>query len=332
MRSLVVAVVLATTFASSSREAVEVLTATSSVPAHLAGQFADPIGFVQAATGEYLVLDRRSQTVFLIDAKQTTAKAVVQVGFEPGRVLKPAGLAISSDDIFAVGDTPDRVSRIQYFNLKGLWLGGFNLQGAPLASLRIVGGPVGSGTSLHFTGRTFLVSQPENGSLISEFDIQGRELRKIGLLRTTGYESDRALHLTLNRGLPLADPAGGFFFVFQNGVPAFRKYDAAGTLVYERHIEGPELDAAIQRLPTEWPARAAGVAPQMESIVRTAAIDPGGRLWIALAEPFTYVYAGGEKTRTVQFRGAEVLTPISLAFAKGDRVLVTPGCYEFNVK
>src|SRR6187402_3505589 len=82
-------------FPPSAPPAVEVLTATSALPAHLAGTFADPIGFVQAMTGQYLVLDRRAHTVYLIDAKQTTATQVLQVGFEQGRLLGPAALAIS---------------------------------------------------------------------------------------------------------------------------------------------------------------------------------------------------------------------------------------------
>ena len=43
-------------------------------------------------------------------------------------------------------------------------------------------------------------------------------------------------------------PRGGFYFVFQAGVPMFRKYDGGGRLVFERHIEGVELDRAIAGL------------------------------------------------------------------------------------
>ena len=61
-------------------------------------------------------------------------------------------------------------------------------------------------------------------------------------------------------------------------------------------------------------------------------MDREGRLWIALTSPFTYVYDGsGDKVRTVQFRGAGLLTPNSLFFTKDGRMLVTPGCYEFKV-
>lgn len=65
--------------------------------------------------------------------------------------------------------------------------------------------------------------------------------------------------------------------------------------------------------------------------VRTASVDREGRLWIALTAPFTYVYdRSGDKVRTVQFKGASLLTPNSLFFTKDGRVLVTPGCYAFK--
>jgi sugar lactone lactonase YvrE len=67
--------------------------------------------------------------------------------------------------------------------------------------------------------------------------------------------------------------------------------------------------------------------------VRTAAVDADGRLWISLTEPFTYVYdPDGNKTRTMQFRGAGVLSPVSFFFAANGRLLVTPGCYEYDVR
>ena len=56
-------------------------------------------------------------------------------------------------------------------------------------------------------------------------------------------------------------------------------------------------------------------------------------MWVALTVPFTYVYnPDGEKVRTIQFRGAGTLTPISLFFVSPSVVLVTPGCYEFTVR
>ncbi len=46
----------------------------------------------------------------------------------------------------------------------------------------------------------------------------------------------------MNAGLPLVDPTGGFYYVFITGTPLVRKYDSQGTLLFERHVEGRELD------------------------------------------------------------------------------------------
>ena len=116
------------------------------------------------------------------------------------------------------------------------------------------------------------------------------------------------------------------------GAPAFRKYDANGELLYERTIQGREIDPVVAAIPTRWPRRTVGDGelPMVTPTVRTAAVDGAGRLWVSFVVPVTYVYeADGEKVRTVQFRGAGVVAPSSLSFTSRGRLLITPGCYEF---
>jgi hypothetical protein len=313
---------------------VDIIEATGGLPAQIVGQFTDPIGFVQTPSGEYLVLDRRQHTVYGIDAAKRSARRIIQIGYEEGRVLVPGALALGPDDIFAVADAPGRNERIQYFDTNGSFIGGFYLQ-SRVAPRLVIGPLVLNGVgSMQFTGETFLVNRPESGALVTEFDNQGAVVRQFGALRPTGYESNRDLHLALNIGLPLADPHGGYDFVFQTGVPLFRKYDAEGHIEFERHIEGPELDRAIQALPTTWPERTteAGTYPLVTPLVRTAAVDPSGRLWVSLTAPYTYVYdRDGTKIRTVQFQAGGIVSPASLFFTPGGRLLVTPGCLEFSV-
>ena len=143
------------------------------------------------------------------------------------------------------------------------------------------------------------------------------------------------MHLALNSGIPLVDPTGGFYFVFQTGEPVFRKYDAAGQLVFERRVQGREIDQLVNNLPTNWPKRqtSEGEMPLVAPTIRTAAVDAAGNLWLAFVVPFTYVYdRDGDKSRTVQFNAAGILAPSSLFFGKNDRVLVTPGLYEFDAR
>ena len=178
-----------------------------------------------------------------------------------------------------------------------------------------------------------MVNRPEWGALVTEHDVTGRVVRQMGSLRQIGPSRDRDLDIAMNIGIPLPAPDGGFLFVFQTGVPMFRKYTRDGRLEFERHIEGPELDARILALPTVWPPRPPGNKPVVPPMVRAAAVDAEDRLWISLTVPYTYVYdATGNKIRTVQFRGVRILSPSSLYFTSSGRLLVGPGGYEFEVK
>ena len=320
----------------SGRARVEVLQATGGLPAHLAGQFEDPLAFQQAPGGDYFVFDRRGHAVYRIDAAATKARRIVEIGFEEGRLLEPGAFDAGPDGSFVVADAPNARERIQIFRPDGVKIGGFDLPGRTAARIT-VGSLILNGVgSLDYTGRSLLVNQPETGSLITEYTLSGRAVRTIERLRPTGQENQRDIHLALNTGLPLAHPSGGFYFVFQAGVPMFRRYARDGTLLFERHIEGPETDPLVQGLPTMWPRRKVepgGELPLVPPTVRTAAVDPDGRLWVALTIPFTYVYdVHGDKIRTVQFRGAGLIAPTSLSFADRTRLLVTPGCYEFTVR
>jgi hypothetical protein len=188
--------------------------------------------------------------------------------------------------------------------------------------------------ALEYDGRTVLVNQPEMGALFTEYATDGRILRTFGNLRPTGHEDDRALHLALNAGVPLANPRGGYYFVFLAGIPAFRKYDAGGRLIFERHIEGIEVDPHVQSLPTTWPRQRLDdgtVFPIVPPGVRAAGVDRSGNLWVSLVTPYTYVYdTDGDKQRTVQFRGAGIISPRALFFTTNGQVLVAPGCYAFS--
>jgi len=313
---------------------VLVLRSTGGLPAHVAGAFEKPLGFQQSDAGQYFVFDRRAHAVYTIAGGE--AKKILEVGAEPGRVIDPTAFDIDArDGRFVIADAPLRRQRIQAFTASGGRFAGFTLTSKEVARVTLDTLVLNGIGAIQFTGETILINQPESGALVSELTLYGEPRRSFGQLRPTGQEADHNVHLALNAGLPLIDPTGGFYFVFAAGVPMFRKYDAAGTLIFERHVEGPELDDYLQNLPTRWPARPNGdgdVLPLVPPAIRAAGVDRQGRLWVALMQPSTYVYdASGEKLRTVQFRGADLLSPSSLFFTKDGRILVTPGCYEFRI-
>jgi hypothetical protein len=222
---------------------------------------------------------------------------------------------------------------LQIFGPGALRSGGFFIAGRSMPQV-IVGNDAVTGiSSLQFSSNSIFLSEPERGSLITEYSVGGVPQRTIGRLRDTGHEQERDLNLALNAGLPLVDPTGGFYYVFLTGQPMFRKYDATGKLLFERHIEGREIDDLVSSMPTMWPTRRVEdrEVPFVQPIVRAAAVDAQGQLWVSLVVPFTYVYdKEGDKTRTVQFSATGIITPTSLFFTRNGHILVTPGCYEYD--
>jgi hypothetical protein len=313
----------------------DVVRSVDAIPAGVAGRFRDPAGFERSSSGQYFVFDRRSQIVYGVDARGESVWEIVHIGNEPGRILNPFAFAVAANGSFAVADAPNNQERIQIFTPAGFRTGGFTLPGKPRARVVLDGLVLNGIGSLQYTGTSIFLSHPDTGSLVTEYTTTGALVRSFGELRRTGHEDDRALHAALNIGLPLVDPTGGFFFVFQTGEPMFRKYDPRGRLVFERHVQGREIDDFVNRLPSLWPKRDAtgGEIPFLSPTIRAAAVDPSGRLWTSFTEPVTYVFdAEGDKIRIVQFRGAGPVSPNHMSFDEKGRMLVTPGLYMFDVK
>jgi len=312
---------------------VDILRSVGGLPAHIAGLFEEPAAFEQAANGYYFVFDRRGHAVYMVDPDRANARRIVEVGEEAGRIIQPSGFDVAADGSFVVADVPRGQERIQIFGPAALRTGGFFLAGRSMPQVLFDNFAITGISTLQYSGTSLFISEPERGSLITEYSATGIAQRTIGRLRDTGHEQERDLHLAMNAGLPLVDPTGGFFYVFLTGQPMFRKYDAGGRLVFERHIEGREIDDLLAAQPTTWPTRRIEdrEVPFVQPLVRTAAVDPQGRLWISMTVPFTYVYdAHGDKARTVQFSATGIISPTSLFFTRAGRILVTPGCYEFD--
>ena len=312
---------------------VEERRSVGSLPAHIAGAFEEISACHVSPSGEYTIFDRRAHAVYTVGRGAESPTRIVQIGAERGRIIRPTAFDSAANGSFVVADAPGNQQRLQFFAPTGAELGGFALPGRAVPQIRL-GDLVLSGVgTLEYTGETVLISQPEIGALVTEYLLNGTPLRTFGELRVTGQEKDPAVHRALNVGITLLNPKGGYYFVFLSGVPAFRKYDAAGTLVFERHIEGVEMDPYVGRMPTTWPRRreAGTEIPIVPALVRTAGVDRDGNLWISLVAPYTYVYdPAGDKRRTLQFRGAGIIAPTHFFFTRDRRVIVSPGCYTFD--
>ncbi len=313
---------------------IETIRSTGSLRPDVVGQFREPTACQQGPGGDYYVFDRRGQTVYRVPPAGPTTP-IVQIGPEQGRILGASTFHMAPDGRFVVADAPNGRERVQIFESDGSRIAGFRLPGQAEPRIRLGNMVLNGVGTLLFTGRSIIMNQPDLGGLVTQFSLGGHPFHTFGVLRQTGHEDDRHVHLSLNSGIPLALPDGSFYFVFQTGVPLFRKYDEHGNLLFERHIEGVELDPIIGSLPTSWPVRNRQKKrehPVIPLTVRAAEVDRSGNLWVALTVPFLYVYnATGEKVRTVRLQAAGALHPISLSFSNRNTLLVTPGCYEFRV-
>jgi hypothetical protein len=311
---------------------VEVLRSAGGLPPETCNIFREPLALQQSASGTYFVFDRRAHAVYTVSPDGRTANKIVEIGGEGGRLLEPSAFDLGANGTFAVADAPRGQERLQVFDGSGKWIAGFFLPGRAQTRVSISGVSLSGVATLAFLGNGIALNQPETGALITEYGLSGTPVRSIGVLRQTGHEADRQLHLALNTGMPLPLPGGGYYFVFFAGTPVFRRYDSKGALMFERVMQGRELDPIIEQMPKKWPRRTVDGTelPLVVPTVRTAAVDRAGHLWVAFLTPFTYVFdATGEKVRTVQFHAAGTIAPSSLSFTSRGRVLIVPGCYEF---
>ncbi|HUF22766.1 MAG TPA: hypothetical protein VMN81_01470 [Vicinamibacterales bacterium] len=304
------------------------------MPPEVAGRFRDLANLQQAADGSYYAFDRRAHAVHRINEAWTSSRVIVDIGQAKGELLQPSAFD-SAGDQFVVSDAPFGVDRIQLFWKDGTSMGAFQPQIRSLPRVTIGSAVMNGAGSLEFTGDAILLSEPDTGWLVSEYSLDGKPRRHFGLLRATGHEADRDVHISLNTGIPVAAPDGGCWFVFQAGVPLLRKYDRRGELVFERHIQGVEVDPLVRALPSAWPRRGTGphrALPLIAPSVQAAAVAPDGSLWIALSLPYVYVFdAAGDRTRVVVLQGAGVIRAETLAFSRKGRLIATPGGYEFDM-
>jgi hypothetical protein len=172
----------------------EIIQSVAAVAPHVAGRFRDPKGFQQASSGYRLVFDRRAHIVYGLGDALDEAWPIVHVGPEPGRIIGPTAFSLAPDGTFVVADSPDNRDRIQVFDLAGFRKSGFFLPDRTRPRITFNNVVMSGLGSLFYDGTSILISQPENGALLTEFSVPGAASRTFGQLRSTGHEADRDVH------------------------------------------------------------------------------------------------------------------------------------------
>ena len=259
----------------------------------------------------------------------------MQIGAEDGRLIEPSAFDVAFNGSFAVADAPNGRERVQMFDAAGVRTGGFILPGR--GASRVVLGSLalnGVGT-LAFTGRTLLMSHPESGWLITEYALDGSPLRSIGQLRKTGHESDRDLHLALNAGSSDRRSRGRILFRLHgrrsrrsantttNGTLDLRARDPGTRDRSARCAQFPIGGRGGVQASCRWWRRSFEPRPW---------IDPAGSGSRSSSRSRMSLTPTAKKSAPCNSGAPGIVSPSSLWFNEKGRVLVTPGCYEFEPK
>ena len=221
-----------------------------SMPAHIAGTFNDLAACHTTPDGDYLVFDRRAHSVYRVPPKGPRATdhpdrcragphpPAARLRFGARRHLRDRRCAAghrTRPDFLLSGRSGRRVHAADAERCRTVALGDLVLSG------------VGS---LDYTGKTVLVSHPSSGALVTEYALDGRVLRTFGELRAHGPRTGpRAAPGAQRRDRDrAARTAAGSTSCSSSGVPAFRKYDAAGkTAVRAAHRGDPSWTGTSSR-------------------------------------------------------------------------------------
>lgn len=148
---------------------VDILRSSGGLPPHIVAAFEEPVAFAQAGSGVYYVLDRRGHAVYTVDPDRAGVRKAVDIGQEAGRIIQPLGFDVAPDGSFVVADSPRARQRVQLFDRAGTFTWGFLVSGLPAAHVTLGPLVLNGISSIRHNGRSLLLSQPESGTLFTEY-------------------------------------------------------------------------------------------------------------------------------------------------------------------
>ena len=178
---------------------------------HVVGLFREPIGFKQTANGDY-TCSIGAGTPCAVDRRgRNSREAGADRRRRGGRLIEPSAFDVAVNGSFAVADAPNPRARAD-LDAGGVRTGGFLLRGAAPRASCWASRLNGVGT-LAFNGH--VADQPtRNGWLMTEMRLgQRRSDRSANCARPATNPTGTSIS-RWNSGIPIADPKGGFYFVF----------------------------------------------------------------------------------------------------------------------
>jgi 6-bladed beta-propeller len=187
---------------------------------------------VASYEGKYFVSDVKRNRLLVLDEDQRVQKEIGRIGSGPGRFTHPKQVGVAADGVLYVYDAYN--DRIERFGPDGNYIDEFRTT-------------LFQGFAISPKSEVYL-GQPEKGSLIAVYSGSGQQLRSFGKLKRFSdvYGSkysykDDLYRLAINR-VNIAIDKDGYVYASFMLAPLIQKYSPDGRLVFERRLEGPDVD------------------------------------------------------------------------------------------
>ena len=271
---------------------------------------------VDSHGGLYVVSERTRNSLLVINERSEIVREISGIGSAPGRLFRPGHLDVSADGAVYVQDGGNE--RVQSFDLEGRYLGGFT-------TTTFIGFAAGAG------GEVFL-GQPERGRLVTVYSRDGQVLRSFGALKKLSEvygpglpEDDEKWRNAINRVKLTSTEDGGVLVSFMLA-PFIQKYTREGELVFERRLEGPEVDRLTELVlsPESGGNLTISTDGFPEHVMSLEAVSlPGGEINVLLTDGSVYVAdAEGRKVRVLRPKAEGSLTPDMVGLSPGGETVV----------
>lgn len=269
---------------------------------------------------KYFLTDIEGNRLLVINRNMEVERNFGRIGSGPGRVFHPGYLDVGGDGTLFVEDGGNE--RIVRFDQSGHYLGAFRVDDF-------------QGMAVDAQNQLYL-GQPQAGSLITVYSSTGTKLRSFGQLKKYSEiygeafrDKDASYMNALNRVRLASDKAGNLYVSFMN-TPLIRKYAPDGTLMFERRVEGPEIDGLLEAI-----QKRRYIATKIDGIdMRIIALDPvidpvNGNIMVPLVDGSVYV-ADREGNRVSLLRpawanrGDGTFRPFVAGLGANGEFMVTP--------